>query len=111
MPLGPLPMVLQNPLPHQGMVETQPLSPPTPVSLAAAPPAEAGVHHLIMLLSEVNLQTQHNQYGSVIETVDPLVLFTSNTSDMTLHLPRPPTDGAIRVPWFPIRRIKSNATT
>ena len=54
-PLGPPPMVLQNPLPHQGMVETKPLAPQAPITTVAAQPAEASVHHLMRLSSEVNL--------------------------------------------------------
>ena len=70
-PPGPPPMVLQNPLPHQGMVATQPLAPPDPVAPTVAPPAKVGVHHLMKLSSEVNLHTRCNQYGSPLEIIDP----------------------------------------
>ena len=53
-PPGPPHMMLQNPLPHQGMVATQPLAPPAPAAFASAPPIEAGVDRLMMLSSKVN---------------------------------------------------------
>ena len=56
-PPGPSPMVLQNLLPHQGMVATQPLAPPTLAAPDAAPPTEASIHHIITLSYEVNIQT------------------------------------------------------
>ena len=37
--------------------------------------------------------------------------FTSTTSEMSLHLQRPPTDGVARVPQFPMRHVANNATS
>ena len=57
-PQGPFPMVLQNPIPVQGLVAT--VSPPqaNPNTLGEPPIAETGVHHLMtMTTEEVNLQT------------------------------------------------------
>ena len=55
-PLGPPPMVLQNPLPPQGMVPTTPSPQPNPIALAALLPTKIGVHHLLaMKTKEVNL--------------------------------------------------------
>ena len=54
-------MVLQNPLPVQGLVETAPPPQPNPNALGAPPMGETGVHHLLaMTIEEVNLQTKHN---------------------------------------------------
>ena len=58
-PQGPPPMVLQNPLPVQGLVATAPPPQPIPNTLGAPPMAEIGVHHLLaMTTKEVNLQTR-----------------------------------------------------
>ena len=54
-PPGPPPMVLQNPLPHQGMVETQPLVPQTFTTTSTAQPIDPGVYQLMKLSSDVNL--------------------------------------------------------
>ena len=105
---SPPSMVLQNPLPHQWLVSTTPLSPRAP----ATPPVETGVHHLMTLSTkEVNLQTQCIQYFSTTATANPSTSFTSNTSNMPLHLPMPPIDRVAKGPQFPIRHITNNETT
>ena len=43
-PLGPPPMVLQNPLPQQGMVKIHTLVPQTPATTSAAQPIDPSVH-------------------------------------------------------------------
>ena len=64
-PQGPPPMVIQNPLPVQGLVVTAPPPQPNPNTLGAPPMAETSVHHLLaMTTEEVNLQTRQNQYGT-----------------------------------------------
>ena len=51
-------MVLQNPLPIQGLVETTPPPEANPSAPGALPTAKTGVHHLLaMTIEEVNLQT------------------------------------------------------
>ena len=56
-PLGPLPMVLQNPLLVQGLVATAPTPQPNPNTSGEPPISETGVHHLLaMKIEEVNLQ-------------------------------------------------------
>ena len=58
-PQGPPPMVLQNPLPVQGLVATTPPPQPNPNAPGAPPITETGVHHLLtMTTEEVNLQTR-----------------------------------------------------
>ena len=58
-PQGPLPMVLQNPLPIQGLVATAPPPQPDPNALGTPPMVETSVHHLLaMTTEEVNLQTR-----------------------------------------------------
>ena len=43
--------------------------------------------------------------------VDPSVAFTSSTTDMSLHMERPPMNGTTKVLRFPICHITNNATT
>ena len=57
-PQGPPPMVLQNPLLVQGLVENAPPPQANPNASRAPPMAETGVHHLLaMTTEEVNLKT------------------------------------------------------
>ena len=52
-------MVLQNPLPVQGLVETVPHPQANPNALGAPPMVETGVHHLLaMMIEEVKQQTR-----------------------------------------------------
>ena len=58
-PPGPPPMVLQNPLPVQGLVATTPPPHPNPNAPGEPPTVETSVHHLLaMTTEEVNLQTR-----------------------------------------------------
>ena len=58
-PQGPPPMVLQNPLPVQGLVATATPPQATRNAPEAPPTAKIGVHHLMtMTTEEVNLQTR-----------------------------------------------------
>ena len=58
-PQGPPPMVLQNPLPVQGLVAITPPPQPNYNAPGARPTVETGVHHLLaMKTEEVNLQTK-----------------------------------------------------
>ena len=45
----------------------------------------------------------------MIETADPSMTSTSTIFDMSLHLPRHPTDGATKVTQFPMHRVTNNA--
>ena len=51
-PQGPPPMVLQNPLPIQGLVATAPPPQPNPNGSGAPPMEETGVHHLLAMTTE-----------------------------------------------------------
>ena len=101
-PQGPPPMVLQNPLPVQGLVESAPLPEPNPNAPGACPMAETGVHQLLALTTEeVNLQTRRTQYGTNTEPADTSTTSTSKTTNAPLqlpHLPRPPYAGLSTTP-------------
>ena len=109
-PQGPPYMVLQNPLSNQGVVETQPLVQQNTATTSSSQPIYPGVHHIMTLSSDVNLQTRRNQYGSTMETINPFVESTSTTLYMSLHLPRPPMDRTAKVPRFPLHRVTNNPT-
>ena len=103
-PPGPPPMVLQNPLPLQGLVGTALMPPPSPKAPVMAPPTETGVHHLLaMKTDEVNLQTRRNQYGSTTETADPSTASMSKITSTPRHLPP-------FSPRTPIRWVSNNVT-
>ena len=78
-------MVLQNPLPVQGLVATATPPQANPNALGAPPIVETGVHHLLaMTTEEVNLQTRQNQYGTTTELVDSSATSTSKTLNLPL---------------------------
>ena len=103
-PQGPPPMVLQNPLPVQGLVVTTPPPQPNPNALGAPPMGEIGFHHLLaMTTEEVNLQTRGNQYGTNIEPADTSTTSTYKITNAPLQLPP--------FPCPPICQVSNNATT
>ena len=87
-------MVLQNPLPVQGLVATAPPPQPNPNTPGAPPTAETGVHHLLAMTTEkVNLRTRRNQYETNTEPTDTLAASMSKIVNAPLQLPpfpRPP---------------------
>ena len=81
-------MVLQNPLPVQGLVATTPPLQANPNAPSAPPTAETGVHHLLaMTTEEVNLKTRRNHYGINPKPADTSVRSTSKTVNVPLQLP------------------------
>ena len=84
-PQGPPPMVLQNPLPVQGLVATTPPPQPNPNTPGEPPMTETGVHHLLaMTTEEANLKTRWNQYGANTEPIDTSVASTSKIFNLPL---------------------------
>ena len=78
-------MVLQNPLPIQGLVVIAPPPQANPNAPGAPPMTETGVHHLLaMTIEEVNLQTRRNQYGTTIEPADSSAASMSKTVNLPL---------------------------
>ena len=78
-------MVLQNPLPVEGLVGTKPPPQPNPNAPGAPPTTEIGVHLLLaMTTEEVNLQTGRNQYGTTTEPADSSAASTSKKTNLPL---------------------------
>ena len=112
------PLVLQNPLPTQGVVNTEPLAPPQAnvpkqqqITYVAPdqPMFDSGTHHLLMMSSdEVNLQTWRNQYGSTHEAPPADKPTNAHPTDQALRIPPPPLEGTPKAPRFPLLRINNN---
>ena len=78
-------MVLQNPLPVQGLVAIAAPPQATPNAPGAPPTVETGVHHLMtMTTEEVNLQTRRNQHDTTTKHVDSSAASTSKTTNLPL---------------------------
>ena len=72
------------------MVATQPLVQQNTTIASSIQPIDPGVHHIMTLLSDVNLQTELNQYGSTTETINPSMTSFSTAIDTCLHFLIPP---------------------
>jgi hypothetical protein len=107
----PPPVVLQNPIPHQGVINTQ--------QDTQHPPPQVGQYHnpnnpverTILLTSEeeILLQTRNRQYPTTAEST-PISLETNPTpSDGTpLMIPRPSAEPPLHIPRIPLRRNVHN---
>jgi hypothetical protein len=104
----PPPAVLQNPIPHQGVVNTQ--------QDAQRPPPQAGPYHnpnnpaerTILLTSEeeILLQTQNRQYSAESTSTPPETNPTPTTPPLVI--PRPTAEPPLRIPRIPLRRNVHN---
>jgi hypothetical protein len=104
----PPPAVLQNPIPHQGMVNTQ--------QDAQRPPPQAGPYHnlnnpaerTILLTSEekILLQTRNHQYPAESTSTPPEINPTPVAPPLVI--PRPTAEPPLRIPCIPLRRNVHN---
>jgi hypothetical protein len=104
----PPPTILQNPIPHQGVVNTQ--------QDAQRPPPQAGQYHnpnnpaertiLLTIEEEILLQTRNRQYPAE-STSTPS---ETNPTPMAppLVIPRPPAEQPLHIPCIPLRRNVHN---
>jgi hypothetical protein len=100
--------VLQNPIPHQGVVNTQ--------QDAQRPPPQAGQYHnpnnpgecTILLTSEeeILLQTRNLQYPAESTSTSPET--NPTPAAPPLVIPRPSTETPLRIPRIPLRRNVHN---
>jgi hypothetical protein len=104
----PPPAVLQNPIPHQGVVNTQ--------QDAQRPPPQAGPYHnlnnpaerTILLTSEeeILLQTRNRQYPAESTSTPPET--NPTPAAPPLVIPRPTAEPPLRIPRIPLRRNVHN---
>jgi hypothetical protein len=104
----PPPAVLQNPIPHQGVVNTQ--------QDAQHPPPQAGQYHnpnnpaerTILLTSEeeILLQTRNRQYPAESTSTSPET--NPTPAAPPLVIPRPSAEPPLRIPRIPLRRNVHN---
>jgi hypothetical protein len=104
----PPPAVLQNPIPHQGVVNTQ--------QDAQRPPPQAGPYHnpnnpaerTILLTSEeeILLQTRNRQYPAESTPTPPET--NPTPAAPPLVIPRPTAEPPLRIPRIPLRRNVHN---
>jgi hypothetical protein len=106
----PPPAVLQNPIPHQGVINTQ--------QDTQHPPPQVGQYHnpnnpaerTILLTSEeeILLQTRNRQYHTPAEST-PISPETNPTpTGPPLVIPRPSAEPPLRIPRIPLRRNVHN---
>jgi hypothetical protein len=104
----PPPAVLQNPIPHQGVVNTQ--------QDAQRPPPQTGPYHnpnnpaerTILLTSEeeILLQTRNRQYPAESTPTPPET--NPTPAAPPLVIPRPTAEPPLRIPRIPLRRNVHN---
>jgi hypothetical protein len=104
----PPPAVLQNPIPHQGVVNTQ--------QDAQCPPPQVGQYHnpnnpaerTILLTSEeeILLQTQNRQYPAESTSTSPET--NPTPAAPPLVIPRPSTEPPLHIPRIPLHRNVHN---
>jgi hypothetical protein len=106
----PPPAVLQNPIPHQGVIKTQ--------QDTQDPPPQAGQYHnpnnpaerTILLTSEeeILLKTRNRQYHTPAEST-PISPETNPTpTGPLLVIPHPSTEPPLCIPRIPLRRNVHN---
>jgi hypothetical protein len=104
----PPPAVLQNPIPHQGVINTQQDTqhPPPQVSQYHNPnnPAERTI--LLTSEEEILLQTRNRQYPATAESTPTETNPTPTRPPLVI--PRPSTEPPLRIPCIPLHRNVHN---
>jgi hypothetical protein len=106
----PPPAVLQNPIPHQGVINTQQDTqhPPPQVGQYLNPNNPADRTILLTSEEEILLQTRNRQYHAPAES-PPIPPETNPTpTGPPLVIPRPTTEPPLRIPRIPLRRNVHN---
>jgi hypothetical protein len=106
----PPPTVMQNPIPHQGIIKTQ--------QDTQHPPPQVGQYHnpnnpaerTILLTSkeEILLQTRNRQYPTSAESTPTSTDTNSTPTGPPLMIPRLSTEPPLRIPRIPLRRNVHN---
>jgi hypothetical protein len=106
----PPPVVLQNPIPHQGVIKTQ--------HDIQHPPPQVGQYHnpnnpverTILLTSEeeILLQTRNRQYPAIAESTPTSPETNPTPMGPPLVIPHPSTEPPLCIPRIPLRRNVHN---
>jgi hypothetical protein len=106
----PPPAVLQNPIPHQGVMNTQQDMQPTLPQIGQYPNLGNPVDRTILLTSEeeVLLQTRSRQYNATPESSPTTSDAPPVITGPPLMIPHPNTDPPLRIPRIPLCRNVHN---
>jgi hypothetical protein len=106
----PPPAVLQNPIPHQGVMNTQQEMHPTPPQMGQYPNQGTPTDRTILLTSEeeVLLQMHSRQYNAPSDPTPTTSEATPVTTGPPLMIPHPNTDTPLCIPRIPLRRNVTN---
>jgi hypothetical protein len=106
----PPPAMLQNPIPHQGVMNTQQDMQPTPPQLGQYLNPSNPIDRTILLTSEeeVLLQTCSHQYHAPSESLPIPPETIPPPTGSPLMIPRPNMETPLRIPHIPLRRNVHN---
>jgi hypothetical protein len=106
----PPPAVLQNPIPHQGVMNTQQEMHPAPPQMGQYQNPGTPADHTILLTSEeeILLQTCSRQYNTPPESTPTTSEAVPVTTGPPLMIPCPNTETPLRIPRIPLRRNVNN---
>jgi hypothetical protein len=106
----PPPVVLQNPIPHQGVMNTQQEMHPAPPQMGQYPNPGTPTDHTILLTSEeeVLLQTRSRQYNAPPDSAPTTSEAAPVTTGPPLMIPHPNTEPPLHIPRIPLRRNVNN---
>jgi hypothetical protein len=98
------PCVLQNPIPHQGVMNTQQEMHPTPPQMGQYPNQGTPTDRTILLTSEeeVLLQMCSRQYSAPSDPTPTTSEATPVTTGPPLMIPHPNTDTPLCIPRIPL---------
>jgi hypothetical protein len=104
----PPPAILQNPIPHQGMVNTQQDAQRSPPQAGQYHNPNNPAEHTILLTSEeeILLQTRNRQYLAESTSTSPEK--NPTPAAPPLFIPRPSAETPLRIPRIPLRRNVHN---
>jgi hypothetical protein len=110
----PNPTMLQNPIPHQGVMNTQQAIDPTlpqmgQYSTPGATQPKSSVDHSVLLTSEeILLETRNRQYGMPPYSTPTTSEALPTNKGQPLMIPRPHAEPIPRIPHMPLRRNMHN---
>jgi hypothetical protein len=101
----PPPAVLQNPIPHQGVMNTQQEMHPAPPQMGQYQNPGTPADRTILLTSEeeILLQTRSRQYSAPPESTPTTSEAVPVTTGPPLMIPCPNTETPLRIPRIPLR--------